>query len=115
MVRLKQVVIVRKDLDIGKGKLATSVAHACVGCVRKSREKVIEEWERQGAKKVVLKVSSLKELKKIYEKVKDSGLVYFLVRDAGLTQVKPGETICLGIGPADEKEIDKITGKLKLL
>ncbi|MEM5834244.1 MAG: peptidyl-tRNA hydrolase Pth2 [Candidatus Aenigmatarchaeota archaeon] len=114
-MKLKQVIIVRKDLEIGKGKLAASVAHASVACVRKSEKKIIEEWEKQGAKKVVLKVSSLKELKKIYKKAKDSGLVCFLVKDAGLTQVKPGEIICLGIGPADEKEIDKITGKLKLL
>jgi len=30
MVKLKQVIIVRKDLKIGKGKLAASVAHASV-------------------------------------------------------------------------------------
>lgn len=114
-MKLKQVIVVRKDLDIGKGKLATDVAHASVACVRKSDEEIIEKWEKQGAKKVVLKVKSLEELEKIYKKVKKSGLPCFLVKDAGLTQVKPGETICLGIGPADEKEIDKITGKLKLL
>jgi PTH2 family peptidyl-tRNA hydrolase len=115
MVKLKQVIIVRKDLEIGKGKLAASVAHASVGCVRKTNEKIVKKWEKKGAKKVVLKVSSLEELEKIYEKVKDSDLPHFLVKDAGLTQVKPGETICLGIGPAEENKIDKITGKLKLL
>ncbi|MCS7106075.1 MAG: peptidyl-tRNA hydrolase Pth2 [Candidatus Aenigmarchaeota archaeon] len=114
-MKLKQVIIVRKDLKIGKGKLAASVAHASVACVRKTDEKIVENWEKQGAKKVVLKVKNLDELKKIYKKVKKSGLTCFLVKDAGLTQVKTGEIICLGIGPAEEKEIDKITGKLKLL
>ncbi|MGC8812209.1 MAG: peptidyl-tRNA hydrolase Pth2 [Candidatus Aenigmatarchaeota archaeon] len=115
MVKLKQVIIVRKDLEIGKGKLATSVAHASVGCVRKADEKTVEKWEKQGAKKVVLRVNSLKELEEIYEKAKKSGLTHFLVKDAGLTQVKPGETICLGIGPEEEGKIDRITKKLKLL
>ncbi len=115
MVKFKQVIVIRKNLKIGKGKLAASVAHASVGCVRKTDEKIIKKWEEEGAKKVVLKVSSLEELEKIYRKVKGSGLPYFLVKDAGLTQVRPGETICLGIGPAEENKIDKITGKLKLL
>lgn len=111
----KQVVVVRKDLKMGKGKLATQVAHACIGSLKKASEKIIKKWEEEGAKKIVLKARDLKELKNIYKKVKDSGLPYFLVRDAGLTQLKKGEITCLGIGPAEEKKIDRITGKLKLL
>jgi PTH2 family peptidyl-tRNA hydrolase len=38
-----------------------------------------------------------------------------LITDAGSTQIAPGTKTCLGVGPAEEKEIDKITKDLKLL
>ena len=66
-------------------------------------------------KKVVLKVSSEKELKDICKLARDEKLKCEIIRDAGLTQVEPGSITALGIGPADDKKIDKITGKLKLL
>jgi len=112
---MKQVIIVRKDLKWGKGKLCSHVAHASVGAVRKSKEEIIKKWEGEGGKKVVLKVKDLKELKKIYKKVRDTKIPCFFVRDAGLTQLKARTVTCLGIGPVEEKKIDKITGKLKLL
>lgn len=55
------------------------------------------------------------ELLKIYEAVKNSGLPHYLVKDAGHTELPPGTITCLGIGPDDDKKIDKITGNLKLL
>lgn len=111
----KQAIVVRKDLKIGKGKLAAHVAHASLGAVEGVDEKVLEKWKREGGKKVVLKVDDLKELEKLHKKVKAAKLPCYLVRDAGLTQLKTGTTTCLGIGPTEEKKIDKITGKLKLL
>ncbi|MEM5855774.1 MAG: aminoacyl-tRNA hydrolase, partial [Candidatus Aenigmatarchaeota archaeon] len=69
----------------------------------------------EGSKKVVLKVEDEKELMKIYKKVKKEGIPCFLVKDAGLTQLDPNTPTALGIGPAEEHKIDRITGKLKLL
>lgn len=105
----------RKDVDMDRGKLITHGIHAALGAMRKLDDSVIEEWERSGGKKVVLKVDSLRELKQIETKLKKFKIPYFLVKDAGLTQLKPGTITALGIGPVEEKEIDKITGKLKLL
>ena len=59
---IKQVIVVRKDLGMGAGKIAAQVGHACVlGAehVRKSKKEWYEQWERNGQQKVVLKVSSL--------------------------------------------------------
>ena len=38
-----------------------------------------------------------------------------VIEDAGKTVVAPGTVTCLGIGPHEEKEIEKITGKLKMV
>ena len=111
----KQVIILRKDLDASKGKLIVHGIHAAIGAMKKVDNETTEKWESEGSKKVVLKVNGLKELKEIENKLKKIKIPYFLVRDAGLTQLKAGTVTALGIGPAKEKEIDVVTGKLKLL
>lgn len=110
----KQVIVVRRDLKMGKGKLLSHVLHAAIHSMRQSDEEVINKWESEGGKKVVLKVNDLKTLRELYKKAKEAKLPCFLVKDAGKTQLKAGTVTTLGIGPAEEKKIDKITGKLKL-
>ena len=73
---IKQVIVVRNDLDMGKGKIAAQVGHACVlGAehVRKSNPEWFSEWWN-GQEKVVLKVSSLKELEQIKQGAIEFGL-----------------------------------------
>ncbi len=112
---MKQVIVVRTDLKLGKGKLAAQVAHASIASFLKAGFFTKRKWLSEGMKKVVLKVGSEKELLKLYEKAKKKHLPCALIRDAGLTQLKPGTVTALGIGPAEEEKIDEITGKLKLL
>lgn len=111
----KQVILVRKDLRWEKGKIAIHVAHAAVGVLKLADKKFLNMWEKEGSKKVVLKVDNLRQLKEMEEKIRKEKIPCFLVRDAGLTQLKPGTVTALGIGPVEEEKIDKITGKLKLL
>ena len=51
----------------------------------------------------------------VRENARGRGLVTSLVADAGLTEVPPGTVTCLGIGPAENGEIDPVTGSLQLL
>lgn len=111
----KQVIVLRTDLDISKGKLAAQACHASVESVLRSDSKTVQKWRESGAKKVVLKVGSETELKKIQQLAAKAKLVSVLISDAGLTQLKPGTKTAVGIGPDAETKIDKITGKLKLL
>jgi PTH2 family peptidyl-tRNA hydrolase len=114
---LKQVIIVRADLGMGKGKIAAQVGHACVlGAenVRKSKPEWFSKWWA-GQAKIVLKVNSETELEKIKHDVIEMGLPWAEVTDAGHTQIAPGTFTCLSIGPAPEEQIDKITSELKLL
>ncbi len=111
----KQVIIVRKDLKLSRGKLAVQVAHASLEAFQKANKIVKEKWAREGAKKVVLKANDLNQLLYVYRKIKDMDFPCSLVKDAGLTEIPPGTVTAVGIGPWEEKEINKITGKLKML
>ena len=117
-MEFKQVILVRTDLKMGKGKLAAQVAHASLGAALKAMETHrdwFEKWMEEGQAKVVLRVSSESELLEYKEKALDAGLPVELVVDRGLTQLKPGTTTCLGIGPAPSELIDRLTGMLRLL
>ncbi len=111
----KQAIIVRSDLGMGKGKLASQAAHASLQAYIRSDEETRDEWIEEGAKKITLKVASEKELLQLFNETKKRKIPAALIRDAGHTQVEPGTITTLGIGPAKEDEIDVITGKLKLL
>ena len=111
----KQVILVRSDLKLPKGKMAVQVAHASVDAVLKSSKDIVKAWRSEGMKKVVLKVAGLKELQKYLQMANNSGLVTSLITDAGLTTVEPGTITCLAIGPDKESSIDEVTGHLSII
>jgi len=115
MKEYKQVILVRKDLKLSKGKMSAQVAHASTEALLRSNKDDISTWRAQGMGKIVLHVADEKELFKYKQKAKDAGLVTALITDAGRTQLEPGTTTCLGIGPDEVQKIDKITGNLKLV
>ena len=114
----KQTIVVRADLKMGKGKLAAQSSHASLSAYNKTKnssQELVRSWENEGQMKVVLKVNSEQELLQYYELAKRAGIPCELIRDAGHTQLEPGTLTCFAAGPWDEKELDKIFGKLKLL
>ena len=115
---MKQAIVVRSDLKMGKGKVAAQVAHASLASAEAARERKAawyNGWKDEGQAKIVLKVESEAELNELLLKAKSAGLPASLVQDKGLTQVEPGTVTCLGIGPGPDAAVDGITGKLKLL
>jgi len=113
--KYKQVILVRMDLQLPKGKLAVQVAHACVEAVLRSDKDIVKHWRDEGMKKVVLKIANLDELYKYEQEAKKLGLKTAIITDAGLTTVEPGTTTCIALGPDSEVKIDKITSQLKIL
>ncbi|MBS3096807.1 peptidyl-tRNA hydrolase Pth2 [Candidatus Woesearchaeota archaeon] len=111
----KQVILVREDLKLPKGKLGAQVAHASVDATLKSDKKIVDAWKKEGAKKVVLKVKDEKELFRYKQMAEDIGLKTALIKDAGHTVLEPGTITCLGIGPDLEEKIDKVSGKLNMM
>ena len=119
---IKMVIVVRTDLNMGKGKIAAQVAHAAVSLVlnilnsnNNEWKEWLQEWLNEGQPKIVVKVQNLEELNKRYEEATKLNLPVVIIEDAGKTQLEPGTITCLGIGPAPSEIIDKITGDLKLL
>ncbi len=111
----KQVIVIRRNLRLSKGKLAAQVAHASLEAFRKANPRLAGEWESGGSKKVVLRVENTREMLEIMRKAKADGLPVALIRDAGHTEVPAGTITALGIGPDRETKINKITGNLKML
>jgi len=105
----------RGDLPISRGKIAAQACHASLGSYKRADERKIKKWEQEGGKKVVVKVNDLKELYQVFELIKATDMPYFLVTDAGHTELPESTVTCLGIGPDDDEKIDKITKELKLL
>lgn len=133
--KVKQVILVRGDLKLSKGKIAAQVAHASVkallfqmkdyGRFNANNEKYPHEvrvnmsddmlnWLRGNYTKITLKVDSEEELIKYYNKAKENQLPCSIITDEGFTEVKGKTKTCVAIGPAQNSEIDKITKNLKL-
>ena len=114
----KQVIVFRSDLKMGKGKLAAQAGHAAVSAAEEARKRHRVWWEAwifEGQRKIAVKVKDEKELSELESAAKDLGLPNALIVDRGLTQIPEGTVTCLGIGPAPEGLVNKLTGKLPLL
>ena len=114
-MEFKQCILIREDLKFSPGKLAVQVAHAAVLALEKADKTTAAKWRSEGQKKVVLRAEGLSVLFQIREEAERAGLPCAIVADAGLTEIPPGTITALGIGPAQSKQMDKITGKLRLL
>jgi len=116
--KFKQIIAIRSDLKMGKGKIAAQTGHAAVSAAEEARKhfkKWWETWLDEGQCKIAVKVNSEQELLQMEDEAKRFRLPHALISDRGLTQLEPGTITCLAIGPAPSKEVDKITGKLALL
>lgn len=135
-MEVKQVIVVRKDLNMRKGKIAAQVAHASFSVLLNNtvltddffskngyiltfdfeKESPWDIWLNGDFTKVVVSCNSEEELEKLYNEAKDSSIPCSLIVDAGKTEFNGVATkTCAAIGPFYSKEIDKITGNLKLL
>jgi len=114
----KMVIVMRRDLNMSLGKMIAQACHAAVSCSEEAKRSQTKHWRRwrdEGAKKVALRVDSLEELEELAEKAESLDVTYVLIQDAGYTEVPPGTTTCMAIGPHQEQIIDRITGNLPLL
>lgn len=129
----KQVIVVRKDLNMRKGKLAAQVAHASMkvffdrmiylGKTDRGLEgyglsisEEMKEWVDGSFTKIVVYVNSEEELEELTTLASFHGLPWALIKDNGYTEFHGVPTVtALAIGPADSDELDALTGHLPLM
>lgn len=143
MDKIKQVIVMRRDLNMRKGKLIVQGAHASLGALLeffyKSRvqtldggdleadqiineykceftdDSVLGKWLSGIFTKICLYVNSEEEIKGLAEKCEKAFIPHKVITDSGLTEFHGVPTVtCIGIGPYYSEEIDKITGHLPL-
>lgn len=124
MSRTKQVIVMRTDLNMRKGKMIAQGAHASMkvlldhgygrgGCMWWEE---LYDWLDNSFAKVCLQVDSEEKLLELKKKAEGLGIPTALVTDSGRTEFHGVPTnTCIAIGPAENKVIDSVTGSLKLL
>lgn len=138
----KQVIVVRKDLNMRKGKIAAQVSHASMSFLTRRitfqpnylrtdsglidndfhrtnpfiLKDIEKQWLENSFTKICVSVDSEQELDEIYNKAKEAGLETHLITDNGKTEFHgiPTKT-CIAIGPELCEKIDQVCGHLKLL
>jgi PTH2 family peptidyl-tRNA hydrolase len=113
---IKQVLVLRHDLNMRKGKMVSQGAHAAIGALKDAPAPYVQQWEDEGCTKICVSVLDESALLELSAAVSMAGLPAYLVQDAGRTEFLGEATYtALGIGPAPAEEIDKLTGNLPLL
>lgn len=134
---VKQYIIVRTDLGMSSGKLATQSAHACMKvffdkfqhtqiCLNKSDGELVDgffyvpteaeiNWINGRFTKITKKVKNENQLLKVYQAAKDTGLNASLIKDAGLFGLEGENYTCVAVGPNYVEDCEPIVGKLQLL
>jgi PTH2 family peptidyl-tRNA hydrolase len=112
---MKQVLLIREDIDMSEGKAIAQGSHASVLSVREADEKFVQTWLSENAgTKITLSVSSEEELRSLIDKADEKSLPTGIISDLGRTELEAGTTTAGAIGPAEESLIDDITGDLSL-
>ena len=122
---LKQVIVIRRDLNMRRGKEIAQGSHASMEFIRSGIDKQTNmvslssihiEWLFSGMRKIVVKVNSENEINTIVNSCKELGIPVSTIIDSGKTEFHgiPTLTAC-AVGPWHSEIIDKITGNLSLL
>lgn len=112
----KQVIVLRKDLNMRKGKMVAQGAHASMKATLENIDHPsVKAWLQGAFTKIAVSVTSEEELMQVYENAREKGLVCSLILDAGRTEFKEPTYTAVGVGPAKRKDVDEVTGHLKLL
>lgn len=139
MYKAKQMIVVRRDLKMRKGKIAAQAGHACVEAVLMALAKEerlndvrvqdgwatvlpgekgtspLTDWFQYGVAKICVYVDGEAALLELAQKAREMGVLCALIQDAGMTEFHGEPTYtCLALEPLEADRADEITGGLPL-
>ena len=139
MYTAKQMIVLRRDLHMRKGKIAAQAGHACVTAVLMALEREgrlgqvstqgdglclrptsrpatpLSDWFQNGTAKVCVYVDSEEALLDLDRQAKEAGILSALICDAGMTEFHGQPTFtCLALEPLPPEQVDPLTGDLPL-
>ena len=139
MYKSKMMIVMRRDLQMRKGKIAAQAGHACIDAILMALNKEdrmndfemtsgemvlkdtdkprtpLSDWFIYGCAKVCVYVDSEEALLDIAQKAKEKGIIVSVITDAGMTEFHgvPTKT-CLALEPLPAEIADELTGDLPL-
>ncbi len=127
---LKQVIVIRRDLNMRRGKEIAQGSHASMAFLVETVVRACDPstgrgvlaidpaaltWMTTSNRKVTLQSRSEEELVELHRQATDAGLRSHLITDSGRTEFGGIPTItALAIGPDVAASIDEITGHLTI-
>lgn len=133
---IKQIIVMRKDLNMRKGKMCAQAAHAAMSFLTKNLKFVTNvaepdsityeytinltyeqaRWLDDSFTKICVYVNSENELFDIITAANKAKLTCYPIVDNGTTEFHGIPTLtCCAIGPDEAEKIDLVTGHLKPL
>jgi PTH2 family peptidyl-tRNA hydrolase len=129
----KQVIVMRTDLNMRKGKMAAQASHASMAVILDMMDceytelyerrhltipvgSALDDWLNGPFKKICVGINSEQALNDLYDKIRAAGIPAAKIIDSGLTEFGGEKTLtCIAIGPDYPEKIDPFTKELKLL
>ncbi len=127
LVEHKQTIVLRKDLNMRKGKMVAQGAHASMRAILQMGrqeggsfviplDERLAPWLLGRFKKICVSVNSEAELLALHARAHAAGVITALIQDAGLTEFGGVPTYtAIAVGPDRADRVDAITGELPLL
>ena len=127
---IKQVIVMRKDLNMRKGKMCAQAAHASMKAIfdtigskdesgmtlSYSEDSAIGKWMNGSFAKIICSVDNEEDLDNIYFRAKGLYIPCAMIIDNGATEFHGQKTkTCCAVGPCYSNVLDEFTGHLKLL
>ncbi len=136
----KQVIVIRRDLKMRRGKEISQGSHASMAFLTKELKPTtkfpelgmpyysnpftvkveniqeVYHWLENSFRKICVYVNSEEELKEVHQKALDKGLISHIIEDNGATEFNGVKTLtCCAIGPHWDEKFEGITDHLPLL
>jgi len=114
---MKQIIVMRTDLNMRKGKMVAQGAHASLKVTLANQDDPrVVTWLAGAFTKICVRVDSESELLQVLGYAVLADVLHASIIDNGATEFHGVKTLtCCAIGPDTDEALQPITGELKLL